>query len=117
MQALGFGQLAGIDLEGELAGVLPSSEWKERRFHQKWYGGETISIGIGQGYNSFTLLQLAHATAPLATGRVVVKPHVGHAGEDPRAGEAGRAVASGGSRIRPNAHNLGVRREAVVDLD
>jgi penicillin-binding protein 2 len=117
MQPFGFGQLTGIDLEGELAGVLPSSDWKERRFHQKWYGGETISIGIGQGYNSFTLLQLAHATATLATGGVVVKPHVVHAVEDPRTGEVRRTVASGGSRIRLNAHNLDVVREAMVDVN
>jgi len=117
MQPFGFGQLTGIDLEGELAGVLPSSEWKERRFHQKWYGGETISIGIGQGYNSFTLLQLAHATATLANGGVVMKPHVVRAIEDPRSGELHLTVPSESSRIRLNPHNLDFVRDAMVDVD
>jgi len=74
MQPLGFGQITGIDLRGEARGVLPSTEWKHKAFEkqgaaqQKWYAGETISLGIGQGYNSFTMLQLAHATATLAAG-------------------------------------------------
>jgi len=117
MQPFGFGQLTGIDLEGELAGVLPSSEWKERRFHQKWYGGETISIGIGQGYNSFTLLQLAHATATLANGGVVMKPHVVRAIEDPRSGELHLTVPSESSRINLNPRNLDFVRDAMVDVD
>jgi len=117
MQPFGFGQLTGIDLEGELAGVLPSSDWKERRFHQKWYGGETISIGIGQGYNSFTLLQLAHATATLANGGVVMKPHVVRAVEDPRTGELHQTVPSESSHIRLNSRNLEFIREAMVDVN
>ncbi len=67
-----FGQRTGIDLHGELTGVLPSTRWKRQTFktpeHQRWYPGETISLGIGQGYNSFTMLQLAQATAILAAG-------------------------------------------------
>ncbi|HEV3020256.1 MAG TPA: penicillin-binding protein 2 [Burkholderiaceae bacterium] len=117
MQPLGFGQLTGIDLEGELTGVLPSSEWKERRFHQKWYGGETISIGIGQGYNSFTLLQLAHATATLANGGVVMKPHVVRAIEDPSTGKLQPTVPSEGARIQLNPRNLEFIRDAMVDVD
>ena len=65
MRPLGFGQRSGIDLPGEAEGVLPSPEWKKRRFkrpeQQKWFGGETISVGIGQGYNAYTPLQLAQA--------------------------------------------------------
>jgi penicillin-binding protein 2 len=117
MQPFGFGQLTGIDLEGELAGVLPSSEWKEKRFHQKWYGGETISIGIGQGYNSFTLLQLAHATATLANGGVVVKPHVVRAIEDPRTGELRLTVPTESSHIHLNSRNLEFIRNAMVDVN
>ncbi|MBL8341214.1 MAG: penicillin-binding protein 2 [Rubrivivax sp.] len=68
----GFGQRTGIDLEGEVSGVLPSTEWKQRYYkkpeQQRWYAGETISLGIGQGYNSFTILQLAQATATLVSG-------------------------------------------------
>ncbi len=80
MAPLGFGQITGIDLQGEVRGVLPSTEWKRNTYkraeQRKWYAGETISLGIGQGYNSFTMLQLAHATATLANGGVKHKPHV-----------------------------------------
>ncbi|HEX4596458.1 MAG TPA: penicillin-binding protein 2, partial [Burkholderiaceae bacterium] len=117
MKPFGFGQLTGIDLEGELSGVLPSSDWKERRFHQKWYGGETISIGIGQGYNNFTLLQLAHATATLANGGVVMKPHVVRAIEDPRTGALKPTVPSESGRIKLNPSNVDFVRAAMVDVD
>ncbi|MGZ5121195.1 MAG: penicillin-binding protein 2 [Burkholderiales bacterium] len=76
MGQLGFGTRTGIDLAGESAGVLPSQEWKMRRFKQKWYAGETISIGIGQGYNSYTPLQLALATATVANNGIMFRPHI-----------------------------------------
>lgn len=80
MKPFGFGQLTGIDLEHERKGLLPSTEWKRNAYksaaQKKWYAGETISIGIGQGYNAFTPLQLAHATAILANNGVVMKPHL-----------------------------------------
>ena len=83
MKPLGFGQLTGIDLNGELRGVLPSQEWKRKTYRRpeqkKWYAGETISLGIGQGYNNFTMLQLAHATATLANGGTQYRPHLGMA--------------------------------------
>jgi penicillin-binding protein 2 len=67
-----FGSKTGIDLDGEVTGVLPSTEWKRRYYkkpeQQRWYAGETISLGIGQGYNNFTMLQLASATATLVSG-------------------------------------------------
>ena len=76
----GFGARTGIDLEGELMGVLPSPEWKQRRFkkpeQQKWYAGETISIGIGQGYNAYTPVQMALAMAAIANNGAVFKPHL-----------------------------------------
>ena len=72
MKPLGLGQITGIDIHGEVKGVLPSTAWKKaayrRKEQQKWYAGETISLGIGQGYNAFTMLQLADATAAIATG-------------------------------------------------
>jgi penicillin-binding protein 2 len=116
-QPFGFGQITGIDLEGELAGVLPSTEWKEKRFHQKWFGGETISIGIGQGYNNFTLLQLAHATATLANGGIVMKPHVVRAIEDPRTGALKLTVPSESGRIKLNPSNVAFVRAAMVDVN
>jgi penicillin-binding protein 2 len=72
LSPFGFGRKTGIDMEGELTGVLPSQEWKRKAYRkpeqQKWYAGETISLGIGQGYNNFTMLQLASATATLVSG-------------------------------------------------
>lgn len=76
MKPFGFGQITGIDLVGEARGILPSKEWKKRRFKKPWLTGDTISIGIGQGYNSFTILQLAHAVATLANDGVVMQPHL-----------------------------------------
>ena len=82
MGQFGFGSRTGIDISGEVAGTLPSQEWKMRRFRQKWYAGETISIGIGQGYNAYTPLQLAAATATLANDGVMFRPHVTNYVED-----------------------------------
>ncbi len=80
MKPLGFGQITGIDINGEVRGVLPSQAWKRGYFkkpeQQKWFAGETISLGIGQGYNSFTMLQLAQATAVLANNGVKHKPRL-----------------------------------------
>ncbi|RRD56394.1 penicillin-binding protein 2 [Comamonadaceae bacterium OH2545_COT-014] len=91
MAPLGFGQLTGIDLPGEARGILPSTDWKRRTYkrahQQKWLPGETISLGIGQGYNSFTMLQLAQATAILAAGGVKHPPHLVRARQDPMTGE------------------------------
>ncbi|MBA4142535.1 MAG: penicillin-binding protein 2 [Nitrosospira sp.] len=72
----GLGQKTGIDIDGEVAGLLPSQEWKMRRHKQKWYAGDTISVGIGQGYNLTTPLQLAFATAVLATQGTAFRPHL-----------------------------------------
>ena len=83
MAPFGFGQITGIDLHGEQSGILPSQAWKraayKRADQQRWYAGETISLGIGQGYNSFTILQLASATATLANRGVQYPPHLARA--------------------------------------
>jgi penicillin-binding protein 2 len=80
MGSLGLGSRTGIDIEGESEGVLPSQAWKKRRFkrpeQQKWYAGETISIGIGQGYNAYTPIQLAQAMATVANDGVMYRPHL-----------------------------------------
>jgi penicillin-binding protein 2 len=80
MKPLGFGQITGLDLKGEVRGVLPSTAWKRSNYkrpeQQRWYAGETISLGIGQGYNNFTMLQLAHAMATLANGGIRHTPHL-----------------------------------------
>lgn len=76
LSRFGFGKKTGIDLEGETAGLLPSQEWKMRRYKQKWYTGDTVSVGIGQGYSTVTPLQLAYATATLANNGIAYKPHL-----------------------------------------
>ncbi|MFO1218520.1 MAG: penicillin-binding protein 2 [Burkholderiaceae bacterium] len=80
LSPLGFGRKTGIDIDGEVTGLLPSTEWKRRAYkrpeQQKWYAGETISLGIGQGYNNFTALQMAYATATLVSGGLRFKPRL-----------------------------------------
>ena len=80
MSKFGFGAKSGIDLEGESIGVLPSPEWKQKRFskpeQKKWYAGETISIGIGQGYNAYTPIQIAVALATLAASGDMYRPRL-----------------------------------------
>jgi len=72
----GLGQKTGIDLPQEVTGVMPSEEWKIRNFKQKWYAGETISVGIGQGAVAVTPVQLMRALGGIANGGVLVRPHV-----------------------------------------
>ncbi|MBG9388679.1 penicillin-binding protein 2 [Caenimonas aquaedulcis] len=80
MRHLGFGDPTGIDIQGEARGLLPSTTWKRNAYRkpeqQKWYAGETISLGIGQGYNNFTMLQIAQALATVANNGVKMKPHL-----------------------------------------
>jgi penicillin-binding protein 2 len=73
---LGLGQKTGIDLPQEASGVMPSEEWKIRNFKQKWYAGETISVGIGQGAVATTPIQLARAIGAIASGGTMRRPHV-----------------------------------------
>ncbi len=83
MIRFGFGKVTGIDLLGEPSGLIPSKQWKKRRFDQSWYPGETIITGIGQGYMLVTPLQLAAATATLANNGKIIPPRFLSAVEDP----------------------------------
>ena len=74
--ALGLGQKTGIDLPNEAAGVVPSEEWKLKNYHEKWYAGEVISVGIGQGATQVTPVQLARAIGGIASGGAMRRPHV-----------------------------------------
>jgi penicillin-binding protein 2 len=74
--ALGLGQRTGIDLPQEVSGVMPSEEWKLRNFRQKWFAGETISVGIGQGAVAVTPVQLIRAISAISMGGRMVVPHV-----------------------------------------
>ncbi|HWI15974.1 MAG TPA: penicillin-binding protein 2, partial [Burkholderiales bacterium] len=84
MAQFGFGSRTGVDIPGESAGILPSQEWKMKRFKQKWYAGETVSVAIGQGYNSYTPLQLATAISTLANDGLMFRPHFVNYVEDIR---------------------------------
>lgn len=121
MKPLGFGQLTGIDLMGEAKGILPSQEWKRAAYRkpeqQKWYPGETISLGIGQGYNSFTILQMAYATANLANRGIVMRPHVVRIIEDPVTRKRALTTPKESYRINLKPENLDFIRDAMVGVN
>jgi penicillin-binding protein 2 len=121
MKPFGFGQITGIDLQGESKGVLPSTEWKKNTFkkpeQQKWYEGETISLGIGQGYNAFTILQLAHGMANLANNGIVMKPHLVKAIEDPFTRNRALTTPKESYRIDLNADNIEIIKKAMLEVN
>lgn len=120
MKPFGFGQQTGIDLENERIGVLPSTAWKRAAYkrpeHKKWYAGETISIGIGQGYNAFTPLQLAHAMANLANNGVVMRPHLVKTIEDSLSKEQKLTVRDASYRINLKQENIDVIKRAMMGV-
>jgi len=117
----GFGSRTGIDIEGEFVGVLPSPEWKMKRFRtaeqQKWYPGETISVGIGQGYNSYTPLQLAQAVATLANDGVMFRPHFVDYIENPITGERAHVQPQASRTIPLKARNLELIKQAMLGVN
>ncbi|HWT73051.1 MAG TPA: penicillin-binding protein 2 [Oxalicibacterium sp.] len=120
MKPFGFGQKTGIDLRYERTGVLPSTAWKAesyRRPEQKrWYAGETISLGIGQGYNSFTPLQMANAVAILANNGVVMKPHLVKIVEDALTHKRTLTVPKESYRIPLKQENIDVIKHAMIGV-
>ncbi len=121
MAPFGFGARTGIDVPGEAEGVLPSPQWKKKRFRkpeqQRWFGGETISVGIGQGYNAYTPLQLASALATLVNDGKVFRPHVVRHVIDTRSGGK-RVVEPAPIRHIPlRADHLAAVRQAMVDVN
>ncbi|RJG15441.1 penicillin-binding protein 2 [Massilia cavernae] len=121
MKEFGFGDKTGIDLEHEKTGVLPSKEWKRERFKrnraaQKWVGGDTISVSIGQGFNNYTMLQLAHATAILANNGVVMKPHLVKIIEDGGTRARTLTVPKESRRVALKPENIEVIKRALVGV-
>jgi penicillin-binding protein 2 len=121
MKQFGFGQLTGIDLLHEQKGVLPSQEWKRERFKrnraaQKWVGGDTISISIGNGFNTYTPLQMAHAVATLANNGVLMKPHLVKILEDGGSKQRTLTVAKESGRIPLKQENVDVIKRAMVGV-
>ncbi len=120
MKPLGFGQITGIDVLGEVRGVLPSQEWKRNYYkrpeQKKWYAGETISLGIGQGYNSFTMLQLAQATATLANQGVKHRPRLVTSTQDASTHARTSQVVEPGQDLRLKPENIAVILQAMVGV-
>lgn len=120
MKPFGFGQLTGIDLDHEKTGTLPSKQWKRARFkgaaQQKWVGGDTISVSIGQGFNNFTPLQIAHAVANLANNGVVMKPHLVKIIENGLTRVRTLTVAKESYRIALKQENIDIIKNAMVGV-
>jgi penicillin-binding protein 2 len=120
MKPLGFGQITGIDIGGEVTGVLPSQEWKRKAYkrpeQQKWYPGETISLGIGQGYNTFTMLQLAQATAVLANNGVKRRPRLVIGTQDPVTRVMHPLPAEPAEDLGYKPENIAIVRKALVGV-
>ena len=120
MKPLGFGQITGIDVNGEVRGVLPSTDWKRNAYkrpeQKKWYAGETISLGIGQGYNNFTMLQLAQATATLANGGLKYKPKIVIATQDAVTRTKQAIASTAPENLGFSPENVAVIRNAMVGV-
>lgn len=112
----GLGERTGIDLEGESAGLLPSRDWKQRRWKQPWYPGETVIAGIGQGYHLTTPLQLATAAAMLANGGRRIEPRLVQAIRDPFAQVWQPLPNQSPAQVAINPKHLEVVREGMMDV-
>ena len=112
----GLGEKTGIDLDGESSGLLPSPAWKQRRWKQPWFPGETVIAGIGQGYHLTTPLQLAQMTAMLANGGKHIEPRLVAAVRDPitRVWEPVAAPVRG--QVAVNQQHLALVREGMMDV-
>ena len=120
MKPLGFGQLSGIDVQGEVRGVLPSQAWKRGYFkrpeQKKWFAGETISLGIGQGYNTFTMLQLASATATLINGGIKHPPQLVVATQDAVTHTKVMQIPPPAQDLSYSPENVAIIRKALVGV-
>jgi penicillin-binding protein 2 len=112
----GFGQKTGIDLDGEAPGLYPSPQWKQARFHQDWYGGETVISGIGQGYVLATPLQLAQAMATLANHGVMMRPHLVRAIRERTTGTVRNLPQETVRTIPLRQEDIDFVRDAMVDV-
>ena len=116
LSRMGFGARTGIDIEGELQGLAPSQAWKWQRFKQKWFTGDTVSVGIGQGYMLATPMQLAAATATLANGGTPVHPRLLKEVHDARTQERRAVGARNGESLGIKPENLKLITAAMVDV-
>lgn len=116
LSKFGLGEKSGIDLDGESSGLLPSREWKQRRWQKPWYPGETVIAGIGQGYNLTTPLQLVTATAMLANGGRRIEPRLVQAIRDPHTHVWQQLPGVVRDQLAITPANLDVVREGMMDV-
>lgn len=116
LKQFGLGERTGIDLVGESSGLLPSRDWKRRRWNKPWYPGETVIAGIGQGYHLTTPLQLATMTAMLANGGRHVEPRLVEAMREPAAGTWQALPGAQREQVKIDPVNLAVVREGMLDV-
>jgi penicillin-binding protein 2 len=116
MTQFGFGSRTGVDIDGELPGLQPSTDWKWQRFKQKWYAGDTISVGIGQGYWLATPMQLAVATATLANGGTPVHPRLVRAVQDARTQQVRELPVRLGDKLAIRPEHVELVKAAMVDV-
>jgi penicillin-binding protein 2 len=112
----GFGEKSGIDIQGENGGLLPTPEWKMRRFKQPWYQGETVIVGIGQGYTLVTPLQLAHATATLANDGISMKPHLVMNVQKSMTGESQLIAPIVQDQVVLDPENITIVKQGMIDV-
>ena len=112
----GLGQKTGIDIEGEGLGLLPSQEWKLKRFKEKWFAGDTVSVGIGQGYNLVTPLQLVTATAIIANKGVAFRPHLVRYIQDSKTNQLKIIPSEVLYNLNFKPDNLTLIQKALVDV-
>jgi penicillin-binding protein 2 len=125
MQQFGFGKKTGVDIEGELSGILPSREWKRKYFsgskyreeHRRWIVGDQISVGIGQGFNAYTPLQMAHAMAILANNGVVYKPHLVKTIKNAATGETRETQPKPIEHLKLKEEHIKVIKDAMVGVN
>ena len=89
----GYGELTNIDLPGEIPGFIPTPQWKDRRFHERWQGGDTMNMSIGQGYSLVTPLQMANMVAMTVNNGIIYQPHLLKEVRDPLTGAVESAAS------------------------
>jgi penicillin-binding protein 2 len=104
-QDFGFGSLTGIDLPGEVAGFVPTPSWKDRRFHERWQGGDTMNMSIGQGFTLVTPLQMANMVSMVVNDGVIYKPHLLKEIRDPVTGAIEK------STVKEILHESGIQQD------
>lgn len=112
----GFGRKSDFDIKGEIDGLLPTPDWKKRRYKQPWYPGETVIVGIGQGYTLVTPLQLAQATSILANNGVAMRPHLVSQIQNAQSGQMRMITPFIQDKIELNPNNVEIVKRGMIDV-